>query len=130
VLSTLHAYVYEGKYIKSHTKYPYIYTWKGLDRKKMINWSTIQSIILFGWKKGSKSHKTNFILPLYIEVPVPSQESEQSCMCVKWIEYTSISTFVAIWFWNCSDSVLFILLFVLFFILMDEVIIILFFIAV
>jgi hypothetical protein len=27
-------------------------------------------------------HKTSLTLPLFIEVPVPSQESEQSCICV------------------------------------------------
>ena len=29
-----------------------------------------------------QEHKTSLTLPLFIEVPVPSQESEQSCICV------------------------------------------------
>jgi hypothetical protein len=32
--------------------------------------------------KSSSAHKTSLIQPLFIEVPVPSQESKQSCICV------------------------------------------------
>ena len=60
-------------------------------------------------------HKTGSISPLFIEVPVPSQESEWSCDCVLRLSMLSLST---IWlldfgtaptvgifcFWNCSDS--------------------------
>ena len=46
------------------------------------------------------AHKNSLTLPLLIEVPVPSQESKQSCICVRGINFL-------IGFWNCSDSVVF-----------------------
>jgi hypothetical protein len=36
-------------------------------------------------------HKTSLILPLFIEVPVPSQESKRSCICVLGISNLPIS---------------------------------------
>ena len=33
-------------------------------------------------KRGGLAHKTSLTPPLFIEVPVPSQESERSCICV------------------------------------------------
>jgi len=38
------------------------------------------------------SHKTSLTLPLFIEVPVPSQESERSCICVLGVSILPLST--------------------------------------
>ena len=38
------------------------------------------------------AHKTSLTLPLFIEMPVPSQESEQSCMCVIGSVFATVST--------------------------------------
>ena len=40
---------------------------------------------------------------IFIEVPVPRQESDRSCICILWLH---VSDF-AIGFYNCSDSVVF-----------------------
>ena len=37
-------------------------------------------------------HKTNLTLSLFIEVPVPSQESERSCICVSGVSILPLST--------------------------------------
>ena len=59
-------------------------------------------------------NKASLTLPLFTEVPVPSQESEQSCVCVLvGIDFASFYDF-SIGFWNCSDRVVF-FFFVLFF---------------
>ena len=51
------------------------------------------------------AHKTSLTLPLVMEVTVPSQDSERSCiLCVRSIDLASFSDFY-IWFWNCADSV-------------------------
>jgi len=49
------------------------------------------------------AHKTSLIPPLFIEVLVPSQESEQSCIWVEVIDFYDFS----IRFCNCFDRVLF-----------------------
>ena len=59
-------------------------------------------------------HTTILTPPLCIEVPVPSQETERSCisvlevmyLCAKGIEFASFYDF-AIGCWNCLDSVVF-----------------------
>ena len=48
--------------------------------------------------------KTSLTPPLFIEVPVPCQERERSCICVSGIDFASFNDF-SIRFWNCSDSV-------------------------
>ena len=40
---------------------------------------------------------------LFIEVPVSSQESERSCICVSDIDFASLYDF-SIDFWNCSEE--------------------------
>ena len=45
--------------------------------------------------------------PLFIEVYIPRQDSERSCMCV--LSYRFLLHFLR--FWNCSDSVAFFLFF-------------------
>ena len=51
-------------------------------------------------------HKTNLTLSLFIEVPVPSQESEQSCIYV--LEGNNFVSFydISIGFYNYSNEVL------------------------
>jgi hypothetical protein len=86
--------------------------------------------------EGLESYKTSLTPPLVIEVPVPSQESERSCLCVLrvclcvlrvsifplflpfnifFIVFGTVSTvwyYLFYCFWNCFDSVvLFFLLF-------------------
>ena len=50
-------------------------------------------------------HKTSLTLPLFIEVSVPSQESEWSCICVLGVSIWPLSMILSIECWNCSDSV-------------------------
>ena len=57
--------------------------------------------------RGGWSYKTNLTLPLCIKVPVPSQESEQSCICVLGLSILPLSTIRIFDFWSCSDSVVF-----------------------
>jgi hypothetical protein len=52
------------------------------------------------------THKTSLTPPLFIEVLVPSQESEQSCICVLRVSILHLST-IFIGFYNCSDSLAF-----------------------
>ena len=79
-------------------------------------------------------HKTSLSLPLSTELPVPSQESELSCICVLGVSFLALSTILIFDFWivptvcyfwivptvyyflivltmcyflNCSDSVIF-----------------------
>jgi hypothetical protein len=72
--------------------------------------------------EGLESYKTSLTPPLVIEVPVPSQESERSCLCVLRVCLCvlRVSIFPLFLpfniffycFWNCFDSVvLFFLLF-------------------
>jgi len=43
-----------------------------------------------------------------MEVPVPSKESEWSCICVIGVSVVPLSTIlISIRCWNCSDSVVF-----------------------
>ena len=79
--------------------------------------------------EGLESYKTSLTPPLVIEVPVPSQESERSCLCVLrvclcvlrvsifplflpfnifFIVFGTVSTvwyYLFYCFWNCFDSV-------------------------
>jgi hypothetical protein len=43
--------------------------------------------------------------PLVNEVPVPSQESEPSSICVLGVSISPFSAIFLIIFWNCSDRV-------------------------
>jgi len=66
---------------------------------------------------GMWAYKTSLSLPLFIEMPVPSQESELSCMCVgclqihRGINFASVSIILQ-WdlFWQCGIILFFILL--------------------
>ena len=51
------------------------------------------------------AHRTFTASPLFIEVPVQSQESEISYMCVRGTDFIFIYDF-DIWLLNCSDSVI------------------------
>ena len=52
-------------------------------------------------------HRASLIPPLFVEVPVPKQESERSCICVLGCRFGSFYDFEKEWFQNCSDSVVF-----------------------
>ena len=47
-------------------------------------------------------HKTNLTPPHFIEVPVPSQESERSCICARVRVSIMLLYDFAMRFWNCS----------------------------
>ena len=63
-------------------------------------------------------NKTSLAPPPFIEVPVPRQECEQSCICTLWVSILPLSTILlldfgtvpTVWyycfsrFWNCTDS--------------------------
>jgi hypothetical protein len=51
--------------------------------------------------------KTILTPPLFIEVIVPRQKSEQSCTDVRGIDFASIFYGFSIISWNCSESVVF-----------------------
>jgi hypothetical protein len=61
------------------------------------------------------AHKTSLIPSHFIEVSVPSQESEWSCICVFWVSILLRSSILVLHFeavptvvfWSCSDSVVF-----------------------
>jgi hypothetical protein len=44
------------------------------------------------------AHKTSLAPPLFIEAPVPSQESERSCICIRVINFEKfkITTFIGV----------------------------------
>jgi hypothetical protein len=48
---------------------------------------TLFHLVVENW-----AHKTSLIPPLIIEVPVPSQESERSCICVLEVLIFTLST--------------------------------------
>ena len=52
------------------------------------------------------AHKTSLAPPLFIEAPVPSQESERSCICVRVINFASFYGFSTV-FLKYSNSVVF-----------------------
>ena len=61
-----------------------------------------------------QSHaKTSIPQPLFIEMPVPIVETERLCICVFGVSIEPLATIFDILFWNCSDSVVFCLFFLL-----------------
>jgi len=52
----------------------------------------------------TRGRLTSLTPPLFIEVPVPRQETEWSCICVSDIDFSSFYDF-DILFWNCFDIV-------------------------
>ena len=50
--------------------------------------------------------ETSLTPQLVIEVTVPSQEGERSCICIRGIHFVSFYD-LSIEFWNCSDSVVY-----------------------
>jgi hypothetical protein len=50
------------------------------------------------------ANKTSLILPLLIEVPVPSQESEQSCICMLGVSILPLSTMFLLDFVNFETA--------------------------
>jgi len=53
-----------------------------------------------------RAHKASLTPPLFIEVSVPSQESERSCICVLVVSILPLSTFFSIIFCSCSEVVI------------------------
>ena len=49
----------------------------------------------------------NLILSDFIEVPVPSQESQQSCICMLGVFILPLSTIILLQSGKCSDRVVF-----------------------
>jgi hypothetical protein len=56
-------------------------------------------------KKEVWVHKTSLTLPLFMEVPVPIQEHERSCICVLGVSILPLSTILIFDFCNRSESV-------------------------
>ena len=50
------------------------------------------AILHLCWSTTHELIKTSLVPPLFIEVPVPSQESEMSCMCVFGVSMLPLST--------------------------------------
>ena len=55
------------------------------------------------------AHQTSLTLPLFIEVPVTSHESERSCIFALGVSKLPLYDFGG--FWNCVDSVIFLFCF-------------------
>ena len=55
-------------------------------------------------------HKSSLIPPLFIEVAVPNKENERSCICLLRISIFTSFYYISIEFWNCLDSVVFLVL--------------------
>ena len=62
--------------------------------------------ILVFLKTMASYNPTSLTPSHFIEVPVLSQESEQSCICVLGISNLHISTIFLLNFWNFSDDVI------------------------
>jgi len=58
------------------------------------------------------AYKTSLTPPLLIDVPVPSQEREQSSRGITFASVSSIFLFFFIRFWNCFGVVLFVFHFI------------------
>ena len=69
--------------------------------------------ILVFLKTMTSYNPTSLTPSLFTEVPVLSQESERSCICVLGISNLPISTMFVLNFWNFSDSVIFLLNFII-----------------
>ena len=70
-------------------------------------WKVLELLHHFAKKRGW-AHKTSLTPPLFIEVPVPSQEIGWSVVywCFSGIDFASFYDF-NIWFKNCTDNVVF-----------------------
>jgi len=53
------------------------------------------------------THKTSLTPPLYIEVPVPTEECEWSCICMLGLSNFASIYDLSIGYWNCSDNIVF-----------------------
>jgi len=69
-------------------------------------------------------YKTTLTPPLFTEVPVPSQESQLSCIGVSGVSILPLILTFFYWIWNCSESVACLaLLFISFYCLFDRIVI-------
>jgi hypothetical protein len=65
-------------------------------------------VVILVFLKTMASYNPTCLTPsLFTEVPVLSQESERSCICVLGISNLPISAIFLLNFWNFSDSVIF-----------------------
>ena len=85
--------------------------WHFTHMRKVLGWAHHFTIIGEVW-----AHKTSLTPPLFIGVPVPSKENEWSCIYMLEVSILPLCDF-DIWFWNCSECVVF---FALFFILLSK----------
>ena len=69
--------------------------------------------ILVFLKTMASYNPTSLTPSLFTEVPVLSQESERSCICVLGISNLPISTIFLLNFWNFSDDVILIFHFII-----------------
>ena len=72
------------------------------------DWQFWRDVAILVFLKTMASYNPTSLTPsLFTEVPVLSQESERSCICVLGISNLPISTIFLLNFWNFSDSVIF-----------------------
>jgi hypothetical protein len=64
------------------------------------------------WKLFTCSLYSNLTPQLFIEVPVPSQKSDRSCICVLGVSIFPFLQFLLLW--KCSENVVFLFYFFLF----------------
>ena len=73
-----------------------------------LDWQFRGDVAILVFLKTMTSYNPTSLIPsLVTEVPVLSQESERSCICVMGISNLSISTIFLLIVWNFSDSVIF-----------------------
>ena len=98
IIRTCFAYRLSRNFNKKEDKY---YGWQcKLTRGKQLQHDRIISLRVEVW-----SHQSSLTLPFLIEVPVPSQESERSCICMLTVSIIASGFFYD--FQNAPDSVVF-----------------------
>ena len=59
--------------------------------------NTFKLFVVF-FNERTRGRLTSLTLPLFIEVPVPRQESDRSCICVQWISILPLCTILIFYF--------------------------------
>jgi hypothetical protein len=77
------------------------------------NWTIKWEIIKLRYCYIVWAHKSSLTLPLFIEVPVPSQESKQSHICLLGVLIFASFCHSDIAFWNCYDNIVILLFLIL-----------------
>ena len=65
-------------------------SYKGEGVSIFLTWGKHLHDCIVSPRREVRVHKTSLTLPLFIEVPVPSQMCERSCMCVRSISFASL----------------------------------------